>query len=561
LEATIGAMQARLARAPEAIRNAWENYLRLDELVASFEQPIERQLEQLEALRKRLSVDVEGLEDEEPAALRAAANAYSIALRLSRIDLKMMFERDLDLLSTDLAEYARRPTQELSDRIGTVVGRLEAAEQAPELIAEVRRRWSQPNVVVFLKSEFLNGYLPHDIAESRFQTANILGTHTSGMARTDGRLEVATLDNPDQAEFQLRLNGTTKSDRSIGRNGPATILSSSFSRFELTKNVRFDPERILVVDPAVARCSSNINIRDIDVDTRLLPAVTKPAAERVAWNKAREQQSAVEHEVARLVGRRLDEGLNGRLAEPLEMVRKYYKAYLVDRPSRYDEAPAISSRSTAEGAFFELRQARPHQLGAPAAPPAFEPATQFGVAMHQSAFNNASSRSIFGGGLQTDEQIEHYAQMMGGGVPAGLRVFSSSVPWSVCVDVERPNTIIFDDGKIDLTIHTTTWTIGERRFDRAVNLKVTYELGNSPLGMTFTRVGSGRIEPVDARPWSGDEATILMPHIEAKFAAAFPESGRFNVLIMPKGDAFGPLGNADTKQVTCDDGWVLIGYH
>jgi hypothetical protein len=560
LVSAIGAMHARLERAPAEIREAWERYLRLDELAGSLDHPIDEQLARLEALRLRLSVDVEGLEDDEPVTLRAAANAYAFALDLSRTNAEAAFHRDLNALSTDLPEYDRRPTPALSDRIGAAVGRLEAAGQTPEWTTAIRERWSRPNIVVYLRTDFLNGYLARKIEDSRFQTANILGTQTSGVAHTAANLELATLDNAERAEFQLRIYGTSKTGRSIGRNGPATIFGASTSRFEVSKNIRFDPERVLVVDPAIARCNTNIDVRNIDVQTRLLPELTKSAATRVAWNKSREQESAAEREVARLVGRRIEEKLDGQLAEPLEAARRYYQTYMVDRPTRFDEAPDVSSRSTTAGAFFQMRQARPYQLAAPTGPPAFEPATQFGVALHQSAFNNASSRIFFGGGPQTDEQIEHYVQLIGGEVPPALRVYSTSKPWSVCLDVERPNTLVFDDGKVDLTIHTKTWTIGERRFERAVDLNVVYEVSNSPLGMTFTRVGSGRVEAVGEKPWSAEELSTLVPHIEQKFAAAFPENGRFNALILPKGDAFGPLGNTETKQIHCDDGWVLIGY-
>jgi hypothetical protein len=585
LDLAIGAMRARLAAAPPEIRSAWERYLQLDELVASLDTatpgqatletatletvsleaaardlPIDEQLVRLEALRLRLSVDVEGLEDDVPVALREAAVAYASALRLSRIDPELAFKQDVDALSADLAEYRGRPTQALADRIGAAIGRLEVADQAPEWIATIREHLSQPNIVVFLRTDFLNGYLARTIEDSRYQTANILGTQSGGVAVTEAKLELATLDNAERAEFQVQIRGTSTTRQSVGRNGPATIFGGSVSQFELAKNIRFDPERVLVVDPAIVRCSTDINVRNIDVQTRVLPVLAKGAATRIAWNKSREQESAAEQEVSRLCGRRIEERIDQQLAEPLETARRYYQTYMVDRPTRFDETPAFSSRSTSAGAFFQLLQARRFQLGAPSDPPVFDPATQFGVALHQSAFNNASSRIIFGGGLQTDEQIEHYVQLMGGEVPPELRVFSNSTPWSVNVDIERPNTVIFDDGKIELTIHTKTWTIDERKFERAIDLKVAYELGNSPLGMEFTRIGSGRVEAADGKPWSAEELSTLVPHIERKLAAAFPESGRFNAFILPKGDAFGPLGKTEPKQIHCDDGWVLIGY-
>jgi len=560
LVSMIGAMRSRLAKEPAETRSAWEGYLRLHELSESLNGPVEFQLKQLETLRMRLSVDIEGFEEAEPANLRAAANAYAISLRLGRIDLEAAFEHDMDDLAERLVEYGRKPSQAGADEIGVILGRLEAAEQAADLTAAVRRRWSQPNIVAYVNTDFVNGYLARDIAHAGFQTANVLGTRTSGMSRTAGRLEVVTIENQECAEFELRLTGTSHADRNTGRNGPATITSSSSSRFRLAKTVRVDGEQGLVVDPAKVCCSADINVSNIDVETRLLPALSKGAATRVAWNKVRESEAAVEREVARLVGQRIDTRLVEDLAGPLNTARDYFRTYLVDRPSRYDEAPVISSRSTTDGVFLRLLQARAHQLGAPGDAPPFESETKFGVAIHQSAFNNASSRSVFGGGLQTDEQIEHYAQLVGGEVPHALRVFSTSVPWSVRLDVERPNTLVLDDGKIDLTIHTKAWTIGERTFERPIDLKVTYQVANSPLGMTFTRVGSPQFAPVDGRAWTADERSTLVPHVEAKFAAAFPETGRFNVLIVPKGDAFGPLGNADMRQISCDDGWLLIGY-
>jgi hypothetical protein len=560
LESTIAAMRTRLARAPADIREAWERYLELDALVGSFGASIDEQLARLEALRLRLSVDVEGLEDEEPVALRAAANAYAATLALSRVDPEAAFQRDLDVLADDLPIYARRPTQAVADRIGAAIGRLEAAEQAPELITAIRDYWSRPNVVVFVRTDFINGYLARTIEDARYQTANILGTQSGGVAQTTAKLELATLDNEEQAEFQVRIAGTSETRQSIGRNGPATIFGGSVSRFEVAKNIRFDSERVLAVDPTSVRCSTNISVRNIDVQTRVLPAVTKSAATRIAWNKSREQESAAEQEVSRLVGRRIESKLDEQLAGPVEAARRYYQSFMVDRPTRFDEAPQVSSRSTTGGAFFQMRQARAFQLGAPSAPPEFDPATQFGVAFHQSAFNNASSRSIFGGGLQTDEQIEHYVQLMGGEVPPDLRVFSNSIPWSVNVDIERPNTLIFDEGKIDLTIHTKCWTLGDRRFERAVDLKVVYEPGLSTIGMLFNRVGSTRIEAADGKPWTAEELSTLVPHIERKFAAAFPESGHFNALILPKGEAFGPLGTTEPKQIYCDHGWALVGY-
>ena len=145
-------------------------------------------------------------------------------------------------------------------------------------------------------------------------------------------------------------------------------------------------------------------------------------------------------------------------------------------------------------------------------------------------------------------------------VPPELRVFSNSKPWSLVIDLDRPNTMKFDDGKADVTIHTLQWTLGDKQFTRAVDIHFVYRVENSRLGMLFTRVGEVGVVAADGRPWTAEEASQLVPFVHAKSSAMFQEQGRFSSLILPRGEGFGPLGQITLEQVECDNGWLVLGY-
>lgn len=559
---------ARLQRAlrsfDEDQRKAWESYLHTSTIEACLKFDSETQLTVMEMVRESLTCDVEGLESEEVVALRTAAKNYAAALRrnggdqqgrhLARLE---SLRRDLRLISAPEFTDERMAAER---RLGLTLAEIDEAGQAPELVAAIRTHWAFPNAVIRIETGFVSKYVERNINEVSMQRANVLGTQTSGPSQTYGKLELVSVDNPNQAQVMLRMAGATRSGNNVGTNGPAVIYSSSSSRFDAHKSLYFDPYRGLAAAPADTRVNASVGIKKIDIDPPALTGFLKPVFTRAAWNKAKEQQGAVEREVARLISRRIEQRLDEEMVEPLKKAQEYYRHYMIERPLRIDEVPMVGSRSTSDYIELLIKQARPAQFAAVAPPPEFDSATSLGLAIHHSVFNNGSARVVWGGAEVTDEDVEHYSQFSTMQVPPALRVFSNSVPWSVVLDLDHPTTMIFDHGAIDLTIHTAAWKIGDARFERKIDLRVKYGVENTRLGMTFTRQGDYRIVAADGKPFTADELRLLLPHIEEKCAAFMQEQGRFNSLILPKGEGFGPFGTIDLKQLECRDGWLMIGY-
>jgi len=539
---------------------AWQQYLRLNDLeLIERLSPSDATLILHEVLA-RLRGDHEGLETDELVQLRNSVKAHLRTLRaVAALESGSVVRSSRELLIAALASPAA-PDPDLADRIGAAVETLETLQLSPELVAAARSRWTFSNAVVYVGTNFAAKYVAREVAEAGMQRLNVLGTHTRGVASTRGVLELLTIPNDRTAELQLRLSGTSNAARVVGQNGPATIYTSAGSRFTATKSLTFDPHLGLAAAPSRAEVNTSIGIRDIDVEPRVLPTLLQPVVNRAAWNRANETHDAAEREVARQTRARIEQRLEQETFDYIDHAQRFYRKYVVTRGLRLDELPTVTARTTESSIEVQFRQAHRHQLAAPGPAPEMPAETKVGIALHQSLFCNTSCRTLWGDGHVTDELIESYSQFATGQVPPALRVFSNSTPWSVVLDPERPNRMIFDDGQIDLTARTLAWTIGDVTYDRAVDVRVVYQVENSKLGMTFTRVGDIQIAPADGKPWTAVETEELLPHIREKCEAMFQEQGRFNSLILPRGEGFGPLGTIELKQVRCDDGWLVIGY-
>ena len=559
LDRALAAFRALLARQGAESESGWLAYLHLDELEAALESDATARLRALDDLRLRMRTDIVGLEEPEAVDLRAAATCYGEQLKLAAPGGEQRVRRAAEFVRASLID-ATLVDPTTADRLGAAIYILEQAEQDLDLVEAARARWAYPNVVVRVDTGFVAQYIARDVSDYRMQQANILGTQTRGPASTTGRLELITVPNDQAAQFELRTGGSTLSAGNVGRNGPAVIYSSSRSQFQGTKSLFIHPQWGIADRPANVRTNASIGIKRIEVEPRVLPNLLQPVVERAAWNKAGDTRAAVTQEVERLTSRRIEQRLEAEIAEPLRTAQDYFREYMLVRPLRFDEVPAVVSRSAAE--YFEvgLRQMTRTQVAAEGGPPTFAEQTKLGAALHQSLFNNASARALFVDPTLTDERVEGYCQFVTMSVPPELRVFSNSKPWSLVIDLDRPNTFKFDDGKADVTIHTLQWTLGDKQYTRAVDIRFVYRVENSRLGMLFTRVGEVSVTAADGRPWTAEEASHLVPFVQAKSNAMFQEQGRINSLILPRGEGFGPLGQITLGQVECDDGWLVLGY-
>lgn len=559
--AALDHLDAHLAKATVDVRQSWQSYLHLAEVrkVPTLPAMGER-LAALEKLRLRMTVDRPGLEEAPLLQLRAAAQKYVHALRLSTVDVPRETQTRLTQLRTLVDKYAAKPDRTTAMAIGETLAWLESAGQAEKLVAAIREQWSHPNFVLKIQESFAAQYAKKDVDQTSHQVTNVLGTVTCGPAATKAKLAVDFRPNDEQAEIWLRLQGEIHANQNVGHNGPATIYSASVTDFTAIKPIVIDPRLGISGRHAFADADTHVQIRQIHVDPKHFKNLLDGPFTKAAWKKSRKMHGAAEQEASRIAGNRVAEQLEEQSTAPILTGQQAIAHYLFMGPQRAGETVALSSRSTDDALEIGLQIAGAHQLAAPGGSPTLDPQSPVATAIHESLLSNLSARYALQGATHDDEAIEKLAKMLAGEVPIPLRVYSSSPYWNVTLDVEHPLTLAFDDGQVALTIHTQRWRLEEREFACPLDIHVRYGIEATKFGARFTRSSPVTITPVPPHVLSKDEQTVLLPLVTQKAEAMFPAQGRFNNLIMPDGGTFGPIGDLKLRKLTCDDGWLTMEY-
>ncbi len=561
LVTAIDGVAAHLAKATPEVRQGWESYLHLAEVRELPKLPaVTERLTALEKLRLRMTVDRPGLEEAPLLQLRSAAQKYAHALQLSTLDVPRETQSRLTQLRTLVDKYAAKPDRATAEQLGVTLAWLENAGQAEKLVAAIREQWSHPNFVLKIQESFAAQYAKKDVDQTSHQVTNVLGTVTRGPAATKAKLAVDFRPNDEQAEIWLRLQGEIHANQNVGHNGPATIYSASVTDFTAIKPIVIDPRLGIAGRHAFADADTHVQIRQIHVDPKHFKNLLDGPFTKAAWKKSRKIHGAAEQEASRIAGNRVAEQLEEQSTAPILTGQKAIVHYLFVGPQRAGETVALSSRSTDDALEIGLQIAGAHQLAAPGGSPTLDPQAPIATAIHESLLSNLSARYALQGATHDDEAIEKLAKMLAGEVPIPLRVYSSSPYWAVTLDVDHPLTLAFDDGQIELTIHTRRWRLEEREFACPLDIHVRYGVEATKFGARFTRSSPATIMPVGSHKLSDDERTVLMPLVEQKTAAMFPPAGRFNNLIMPDGGTFGPIGDLKLHKLTCDDGWLTMEY-
>jgi hypothetical protein len=142
----------------------------------------------------------------------------------------------------------------------------------------------------------------------------VLGTHVRGKARTTGQPSVKFVEDPNQATFAVAINGATVS-RTIGRNGPAIIQSRVDTHFTATTQIRFEPGRGFVAQPA--KIATTTRMTNEGIGSRrggLIGWIVRRRASREVAASRGEVEAIARQKAERRITAAFDEYLQVRLA-------------------------------------------------------------------------------------------------------------------------------------------------------------------------------------------------------------------------------------------------------
>ena len=174
---------------------------------------------------------------------------------------------------------------------------------------------SQPRqIVVRVSREALDPFIEKQVDTTRPVAETVLGTYVTGKARTTGKPTVDFVPNPRQATFVVSLKGATVS-RTVGTSGPATIYTRAETFFTATKEIRFEPGKGFVAQPA--RIAARTRAITEGIGTRRGGLIGRIVSRR-AWarvNQLRPQVEAIARQKAeRRIAAAFDDYLQTKLA-------------------------------------------------------------------------------------------------------------------------------------------------------------------------------------------------------------------------------------------------------
>lgn len=470
---------------------AWKRYLEWDVLRDQTAADATLNVRELDRAYWKFRANHEGLElDVFQKVADSLEEFYGMAAASASPQFNDYMKGQLEQLAETIGKYAAEPTEEQNSSIGLVMGRLEIAHQAPELVRAVRKNLSHPNLSVQVSERFINAGMSRPVDDSRPVVDNILGTHITGDGRTMGKVTVNLRPSRSNAQLETVLEGSVVTD-TVGQNGPVYIYSDGVTKVRAVKRITLDKEG-LSSKPAVCRATTDTDIQGIA--TTRDGRIGEKLIRRAAWRRIDQQQSQAEEIAAEHAAGRVERAVNKEAKERFAKAQGDYDDKFRNPLLRRGQFPQVLRfRTTDDHLFVTGLQANRYQLGAPNAPPSADSNRDILVRVHESMINNLAG-GLLAGKTYSDKNVEELGKRLGDEWEEKLKSKEDEDPWSITFAPARPVTIVFSENKFTVTIRGQRYTSGDREYEK-MNITAIYTMEKTDTGAKMTRQGEIEIFP------------------------------------------------------------------
>jgi len=536
---------------------AWKKFLRWEQLSEQIERGTKADVETLESVHSRYVSGYEGLElavfADVADALDSTINALSA---LNHPDLEGQFEAKLEALADAIARHESEPTIEALREIGETTDWLERAGQSPEVIATVRARFAQPNLLVRVTAPLLAAGIERPIDETAPVRDVIRGTTVRGTGRTEGHVSVALIPDPEKAVIETRLSATNNS-RTTGYNGPALIYTRGKTSLEGVKRLMADADG---VRSSPAKSEARTSTRFTGFGSTKNGFVGR-FVERIAARKAPKEKYASERVAERHAERDLNERLDEEAGEFVERGNREFLDKFRNPLLRRDAFPAQLKLSTTSDFLQVVALAdAPCCLGAPTAAPEILGEPDLVVRVHESLVGNFGARLLAGKTLDQDRVRELLIELLGE-VPERFEDEEASETWSITFDEREPVLVQVDGQVVSLTIRGTRFE-QDGKPKPAMHVTVRYRLDNDEGRLRLSRQGETEAFPPGFVPGGGErlglQQTVFRNVLIKRFNKIFSDEILSEGMELP--GEWSKLGTLSLGQLHADGGWLALGW-
>jgi hypothetical protein len=402
------------------------------------------------------------------------------------------------------------------------------------------------------------------------------------------------IPSDDTVELAIFLTGEAHS-RTTGRNGPVRIQSTGVTNYWASKQISLSDEAF-VAGPTSADAQLDSTIHSIrktggNFGRRLI--------EKIAWNRAREQQPKAERISASHTRERVIREFEETVARDLAAVRLQYEDRIRKPLSRRGVSPEyLHMQSGPDGVSIETLFGTRSQLGAPGERPAPMPGHDLLVQIHESAINNYLPLALASARIAQD--TADVPPMLKGNVPNWLKAMSIAQPklaaaatagvemvgeaqeriadavgvepdvtpppfkpYSITLNAEAPASVRFDDNRLIVRVRASELASEDSAYQNW-DFVITYAIMHEGDRIVLRREGDIEAFPTSFDPdWprqlNAEETgfrSVLKKNMNARAAAG--ESCPKEIPIEPV--RFSRFGVLVLRELIADDGWLTVGW-
>ena len=396
------AVEAALARGPVEYALAWKDFLLWNDFspTVTSDSPDLRVLVRTD---RRLSTGREGLEWPPFVRLRARLKEFGAVYYFYADGVEGADERvregitaRLERLADRLRRAAANPSDVNLAEVGRLIGDLELLGQIPDLVAEVRSRFNQPNIFARVSERLVRRFVDQPVQDVRPVREVILGTDIRGIARTNATVTADLKPAQGAVGLLLRFQGVICTDNT-GVNRGVEIETIGTTRVAGEKYVQASLSGV-TAGPASVRADTSTVVTDIIAKLRIIERI---AAKQVARQKSEAEQIASQRAADRIRDQ-FEQRAGPQLAQANAQVRTLLpRLDVLNRRDLYPQSIGLGSTETTVDAFALTRDR--YQLAAPTAPPTPQTFGDVTLTVHESAIGNVAEAFLSGVTIATGQ--------------------------------------------------------------------------------------------------------------------------------------------------------------
>ncbi len=435
-----------------------------------------------------------------------------------------------------------------------------AADGGDRLVQVLRTDFMNYNLRVTATEAFLNRFVKKHMEEQGPVSDVILGVPVAGTQRTDTDVSLDLVPSPNQARFDITVNGHVNSSTQ-GMAQQATIYTQGNHYFTATKEVVFDGDKFAT---RPARISVRANNTTTGAQTSYSGGLFGGMADRIAMREAEARRgdseaiaaSRVQDQVLPKFNQEVDKEFNASSPATRELQGKLNA---LRELGLFPDARALVTSS--DHLYVVTRLMNAEELGGTTPSTALAYGPGLTVQVHESVVNNSLDRmDLKGKTLAGDELAGEFEKRLSTllGRPVKLPAApaepdADKVPLTLIFDATDPIRIRFDKGLLYVIVRAAFKRNGEEIPAQTITAQIKLSIKGDKLIAERSAI---EVSPV-VRPTGGGIAQQITRAgvIKKKFEQALPvrEFDRSIAITRDKSTV-----KTSLTQILALDGWMTI---